>query len=97
MDDVLFDGCSYVPHHASKAWADKYQGKFDQGWDKLREETFERQKQLGIIPPDTELTKRPDVFPAWDLLTDAQKKLYTRQMEVFAGFSENADLDACGG
>jgi arylsulfatase len=84
-------GCSHAPHHVSKAWADKYKGKFDQGWDKYREETFERQKKLGIIPPETELTKRPDIFPAWDSLTDVQKKLYARQMEVFAGFSENAD------
>jgi arylsulfatase A-like enzyme/uncharacterized membrane protein len=84
-------GCSHAPHHVAKAWADKYQGQFDQGWDKLREETFERQKKLGIIPQDTALTPRPDAFPAWDTLTDAQKKLYIRQMEVFAGFSENAD------
>ena len=84
-------GCSHAPHHVPKEWADKYKGKFDQGWDKLREETFERQKQLGIIPPDTKLTERPDLFPAWDTLNDAQKQLYTRQIEVFAGFSENAD------
>lgn len=84
-------GCSHAPHHVGKEWADKYKGKFDQGWDKLREETFERQKTLGIIPQDTELTARPDLFPAWDSLTDAQKELYTRQVEVFAGFSENAD------
>ncbi len=84
-------GCSHAPHHVGKEWADKYKGKFDQGWDKLREEIFERQKALGIIPQDTELTERPDLFPAWDTLNDAQKKLYTRQVEVFAGFSENAD------
>ena len=84
-------GCAHAPHHVSKDWADKYKGKFDQGWDKLREEIFERQKQLGIIPPDTELTDRPDLFPAWDSLNDAQKKLYVRQMEVYAGFQENAD------
>ncbi|MBE2225250.1 MAG: arylsulfatase, partial [Anaerolineae bacterium] len=84
-------GCSHAPHHVGKEWADKYKGKFDQGWDKLREETFARQKELGIIPPDTELTARPDAFPAWDTLNDAQKELYTRQVEVFAGFSENAD------
>jgi arylsulfatase A-like enzyme len=84
-------GCSHAPHHVTKQWADKYKGKFDQGWDKLRKETFERQKKLGIIPQDTELTPRPDLFPAWDSLTDAQKKLYARQMEVFCGFSENAD------
>ena len=84
-------GCAHAPHHVAKAWAGKYQGKFDGGWDKLREQTFERQKRLGIIPPDTELTKRPDLFPAWDSLSVAQKRLYTRQMEVFAGYSENAD------
>jgi arylsulfatase A-like enzyme/uncharacterized membrane protein len=84
-------GCSHAPHHVAKAWADKYQGKFDDGWDALREQTFERQKKLGIIPAGTELTKRPDLFPAWDSLSDAEKKLYTRQMEVFAGYSENAD------
>jgi arylsulfatase A-like enzyme/uncharacterized membrane protein len=95
-------GCAHAPHHVARAWADKYRGKFDAGWDALREQTFERQKRLGIIPPDTELTKRPDLFPAWDSLTDAQKKLYARQMEVFAGYSENADwnvgrlLDAIG-
>ncbi len=84
-------GCAHAPHHVATEWADKYKGAFDQGWDKLREETFARQKQLGAIPPDTELTDRPDVAPAWDSLTGAQKKLYARQMEVFAGFSENAD------
>jgi arylsulfatase A-like enzyme/uncharacterized membrane protein len=84
-------GCAHAPHHVAKEWADRYQGKFDQGWDELREEVFARQKQLGVIPEDAELTGRPDVFPAWDSLTDAQKKLYARQMEVFAGFSENAD------
>ena len=84
-------GCSHAPHHVAKEWADKYKGKFDQGWDKLREETFERQKKMGIIPKDTELTERPELFPAWDSLGDAEKKLFSRQMEVYAGFSENAD------
>jgi len=84
-------GCAHAPHHVARAWADKYKGKFDEGWDKLREQTFEQQKRLGIIPADTELTERPDLFPAWDSLSDAQKKLYARQMEVFAGYSENAD------
>ena len=87
-------GCSHAPHHVAKAWADKYKGKFDQGWDTYREETLERQKQLGIVSQDTELSKRPELFPAWDTLNDAEKKLYTRQMEVFAGFSENADWNA---
>ena len=84
-------GAATRPHHVAKEWADKYKGQFDQGWDKLREQTFARQKKLGIIPENTELTARPDVFPAWDSLTDAQKKLYARQAEVFAGYSENAD------
>src|SRR5271157_6095485 len=84
-------GCSHAPHHVAKQWADKYKGQFDDGWDAYRENTLERQKKLGIVPGDTELTDRPELFPAWDSLSDAQKKLYVRQMEVFAGFSENAD------
>ena len=84
-------GCSHAPHHVSKEWADKYRGKFDDGWDAYRERTLARQKELGVVPNDTELTERPDLFPAWDSLNDAQKKLYARQMEVFAGYSENAD------
>ena len=84
-------GCAHAPHHVAKEWADKYKGKFDQGWDKIREEVFERQKKLGVIPQDAELTERPDLFDAWDSLDEASKKLYTRQMEVYAGFMENAD------
>ena len=71
-------------------WSEKYRGKFDQGWDALREETFERQKKLGVIPPDAVLTPRPDAFPAWDSLSESEKKLYARQMEVYAGYQENA-------
>ena len=84
-------GCSHAPHHVAKQWAERYKGRFDQGWDRYREETLARQKQLGIVPSDTELTERPELFPAWDSLSDAEKQLYARQMEVFAGFSENAD------
>ena len=84
-------GCAHAPHHVAKAWADKYRGRFDGGWDQLREEIFERQKRLGVVPADAELTERPDLFPAWDSLNDTEKKLYARQMEVFAGYSENAD------
>ena len=61
-------GCAHAPHHVAKEWADKYKGKFDQGWDKLREEVLERQKKMGIVPPDTKLTKRPDLFPAYGIL-----------------------------
>src|SRR5215471_6937535 len=59
-------GCAHAPHHVPKDWADKYKGMFDDGWDALRERTLSRQKQLGVVPPETELTKRPDIFPAWD-------------------------------
>jgi arylsulfatase A-like enzyme len=84
-------GATHAPHHVGKEWADRYAGSFDDGWDALRERTLARQKELGIVPPDTELTERPDLFPAWDSLSDAQRRLYARQMEVFAGFSENTD------
>ena len=84
-------GCSHAPHHVTKEWADKYKGKFDQGWDKLREETFARQKELGVLPVGTELTPRDPAFPAWDELSDKLKAFYARQMEVYAGYSENAD------
>ncbi len=84
-------GCSHAPHHVANAWADKYKGKFDQGWDRLREETFARQKELGVVPQDAELTPRDDAFPAWDDVPDALRAFYARQMEVYAGFSENAD------
>ena len=84
-------GATHAPHHVAREWADRYKGQFDDGWDAYRERTLERQKKLGIVPPDTELAPRPDPYPAWDTLGDAEKKLYARQMEVFAGFSENAD------
>ena len=84
-------GCSHAPHHVAREWSEKYRGKFDQGWDALREETFERQKELGVIPPDAVLTPRPDALPAWDSLSDSEKRLYARQMEVYAGYQENAD------
>jgi arylsulfatase A-like enzyme/uncharacterized membrane protein len=84
-------GCAHAPHHVSTEWADKYKGRFDAGWDAYREEVFARQKELGLVPEDAELTPRPDLFPAWDSLSETEKKLYARQMEVFAGYSENAD------
>ncbi|MGZ6313289.1 MAG: sulfatase-like hydrolase/transferase, partial [Candidatus Limnocylindrales bacterium] len=84
-------GCAHAPHHVPKEWADRYRGTFDDGWDKLRERTLARQKQLGIVPPDAELTERPDAFPAWDSLDAAARQLYVRQAEVYAGFQENAD------
>jgi arylsulfatase A-like enzyme/uncharacterized membrane protein len=84
-------GCAHAPHHVSTAWADKYKGQFDAGWDALREKILERQKQLGIVPQDTDLTERPDALPAWDDLDDTAKALYARQMEVYCGYQENAD------
>ncbi len=84
-------GCSHAPHHVAKAWADKYKGRFDGGWDKLREEIFERQKRLGVVPADAELTPRDEEMPAWDSLSENSKRLFAHQMEVYAGYSENAD------
>ena len=84
-------GCSHAPHHVASEWADRYTGMFDQGWDRLREQTFARQKELGVIPPDAELTPRDEAFPAWDDLSDELRRFYARQMEVYAGYSENAD------
>ena len=84
-------GATHAPHHVPKEWADKYKGKFDQGWDKLREESFSRQKGLGIIPPDCELTARPKEIPAWEEMPDALRHVLARQMEIYAGFLEYTD------
>jgi arylsulfatase len=86
-------GTDHAPHHAPKTWIDKYKGQFDQGWDKVREETLARQIKLGIVPANTQLTKRPDQIPAWDSLTPDQKRLYARMMEVYAGALSHADYD----
>ena len=84
-------GATHAPHHVPKEWADKYKGKFDGGWDKLREETFARQKKLGVIPANCELTKRHEQIPAWDEMPEALKPVLRRQMEVYAGFLEHTD------
>ncbi len=84
-------GATHAPHHVPKEWADKYKGKFDAGWDKAREETFARQKALGVIPKDCELTARHKEIPAWDDMPDELKPVLRRQMEVYAGFLEYAD------
>ena len=84
-------GCSHAPHHVPRKWSDKYQGAFDKGWDVMREETFARQKELGVVPADAKLSPRNDAFPTWDSLDETHKRLYARQMEVYAGYSENAD------
>jgi arylsulfatase len=84
-------GATHAPHHVPEEWSAKYKGKFDQGWDKVREETFARQKELGVIPQDAELTKRHDQIPAWDDMDDELKPVLARQMEVYAGFMEHTD------
>ena len=84
-------GATHAPHHVPKEWSDKYKGRFDQGWDRLREETFARQKELGVIPPEAELTRRHPEIPAWDDMPDDLKPVLARQMEIYAGFLEHTD------
>ena len=83
-------GATHAPHHVPKEWSDKYKGKFDGGWDKLREETIARQKKLGVIPKDAVLTERHKEIPAWNEMGDLQPVL-ARQMEIYAGFMEQTD------
>jgi arylsulfatase A-like enzyme len=84
-------GATHAPHHVSPEWSDKYRGRFDEGWDALREASFARQKELGVIPPEAELTDRPEEIPAWDDIPDDLKPVLARQMEVYAGFLEHTD------
>jgi len=84
-------GAVHAPLHAPKDWIDRFRGQFDQGWDKVREETLARQKRLGVVPPNTELTPRPEEIPAWDSLDADAKRLYARHQEVFAGFVAHTD------
>ncbi len=84
-------GAQHAPHHVPKEWADKYKGKFDDGWDAYREKTFARQKELGIIPQDAELSRHDPDVQDWDSLAADEKKLYARMMEVFAGFLTHTD------
>jgi arylsulfatase A-like enzyme len=84
-------GATHAPHHVPKEWADQYKGQFDQGWDKLREETLARQKALGVVPQEAELTARHAEIPAWDDVDPAMKPVLARQMEVYAGFLEHTD------
>ncbi|MEV6964026.1 arylsulfatase [Hamadaea sp. NPDC051192] len=95
-------GATHAPHHVPKEWSDKYAGRFDHGWDRLREQTFARQKELGVVPADAELTARHAEIPAWDDIPDDLKPVLARQMEVYAGFLEHTDhhvgrlIDALG-
>jgi arylsulfatase len=84
-------GATHAPHHVPPVWSDRYKGKFDQGWDVLREQTLARQKALGVIPEDAELTERPEEIPAWDDMPDELKPVLARQMEIYAGFLEHTD------
>ncbi len=84
-------GATHAPHHVPKEWIAKYKGRFAGGWDRLREETYARQKEMGVIPADARLTPRPKEIPAWDGMSADQKRLFERQMETFAGFAEQTD------
>jgi arylsulfatase len=84
-------GATHAPHHVPKEWIAKYKGQFSGGWDKLREETFARQKKLGVIPANAKLTPRPKEIPAWADMSADQKRLFERQMETFAGFAAHTD------
>ena len=87
-------GASHGPHHIFREWADKYKGRFDQGWDELRETTFKHQKELGWIPADAKLTPRDETMEAWNKIPASEREFQTRLMEIFAGFTEHADVQA---
>ncbi|HQW26571.1 MAG TPA: arylsulfatase [Saprospiraceae bacterium] len=86
-------GATHAPHHAPKSYTEKYKGKFSQGWDKVREETLARQKQLGVVPENAVLAPKPTDIKDWDKLTPDEKRLFERQMEIFAGFAEHTDYE----
>ncbi|WP_331767460.1 arylsulfatase [Embleya sp. NBC_00896] len=85
-------GATHAPHHVPKEWADGYRGRFDQGWDAIRRQTLARQKELGVVPPNAELTKRHAEIPAWDEIEPELRPVLARQMEVYAGFLEHTDF-----
>ena len=86
-------GATHAPHHVPEEWIAKYKGKFDAGWDALREETLARQIKLGIVPEGTKLAPKPEFIKDWDTLSADEKKLFARQMEVFAAYGEYADAE----
>ena len=86
-------GATHAPHHVPKEWIAKYKGKFDGGWDQFREETLARQIKLGVVPQGTKLASKPEAIKDWDTLSDDEKKLFSRQMEIFAGFGEYTDTE----
>jgi arylsulfatase A-like enzyme len=85
-------GATHAPHQVPAEWLGRYRGRFDAGWDALREETFARQKELGVIPPEAELTARPEEIPAWADMDEALKPVLARQMEIYAAFLEHTDF-----
>jgi arylsulfatase A-like enzyme len=86
-------GATHAPHHVPKEWIDKFKGQFHQGWDKYREETYQRQLKLGVIPPDTKLTPRPGEIPAWDSLSPDERRVAERLMEIFAAYTAQTDYE----
>ena len=84
-------GAVHAPHHVPKEWIDKNKGRFDQGWDKMREETLARQIELGVVPRGTKLAPKPEAIKDWDKLSAEEQKLFARQMEVYSGFGEYCD------
>ena len=86
-------GAVHAPHHVPQEWADKYKGKFNKGWDKVRQESIARQKQMGVIPKETKLGEKPEEIKDWDALSRDEQKLFARQAEVFAGFLEQTDYE----
>lgn len=86
-------GATHAPHHTHAKFVEQFKGKFDAGWDVYREQTFERQKRLGVVPANAKLTPRPAELPAWDSLSADQKRLFARMMEVFAGFTAETDYE----
>jgi arylsulfatase len=86
-------GAVHAPHHVPKRWADKYKGKYDIGWDKVRNDTIARQKEMGVVPPNTKLAPKPDDIKDWDTLSADERRLFARQAEVFSGFLEQTDYE----
>jgi arylsulfatase len=86
-------GATHAPHHVSEEWIERFEGQFDMGWDAYREQTLARQKELGVVPPDTRLTPQSEGLPDWDSLNADQKRLYARMMEVFAAFGAQTDYE----
>jgi arylsulfatase len=84
-------GATHAPHHVPAEWSDKYKGRFDEGWDAVRDEIFANQQEIGVVGPDAVLTARPDEIPSWDEMEEDLKPILSRQMEIYAGFLEHTD------